>query len=286
VGEKIQVNSEVSQIQLPNGGFYLGGSIVILTDWQWHQMTSLQLAAVTDLGFIDLPPINGTIIPCFGAPAGGIGTFGDMAINFLTGDVYGPLSASGWGSPIWSVKNSGASTSPVISVNGDTGEVVLDAANVQALSTSGGTVTGPTMFTAAANATAQTVKAANNQTSPLQLFQAFNGATLGQVNANGSAQYANVATTLKTITSTYSVVATDSFLILNAATAPFTVTLPLAGSFEDTMLILKKVNSSANAVTVQSTSLQTIDGSTSPYVMTSQYSLLKLVSDGNSWWII
>jgi hypothetical protein len=286
VGQKIQVNSGVSSIQLPNGGFYPGGSIVLLTDWQYNQMTSLQLAAVTSLGFIDVPPINGTIIPCFGAPAGGIGTFGDMAIDFTTGDVYGPLSASGWGSPLYSVKSSGASTSPVISVNGYTGSVALGASDVQALPTSGGAVTGPVVFSSAANATAQTVKAANGQTAPLQTIQSYGGQTLAQLSATGSMYYQNVQTNLKTVTTNYSVLTTDSFLILNAASAPFTVSLPLAVNLEGTILTLKKINTSANSVTIQSQSLQTIDGSSSAYIMTSQYSLLRLASDGNNWWIV
>ena len=72
---------------------------------------------------------------------------------------------------------------------------------------------------------------------------------------------------------------TDSVVLYNATGGAITVTLPLAGQVKNLVLNLKKVDSSANAVTIAGT----VDGSVNPTLAT-QYKAMTIVSDGVSWY--
>jgi hypothetical protein len=65
---------------------------------------------------------------------------------------------------------------------------------------------------------------------------------------------------VKSVTTTYSAEATDSTILCNATSAAFTVTLPKAASCKGHVLILKKTDASANAVTIDGNGSETIDG--------------------------
>lgn len=84
-------------------------------------------------------------------------------------------------------------------------------------------------------------------------------------------------------TTTYAVVDNTAVIFADATSGAFTVTLPavVAGA----KVTVKKIDSSANVVTVDGAGTDTIDGSlTQPLAV--QYSSLTLVSDGTEWWII
>lgn len=74
-------------------------------------------------------------------------------------------------------------------------------------------------------------------------------------------------------------------LLCDATTAPFTVTLPDATKNGGRKLTIKKVDASANAVTIDGAGSQTIDGATTDS-LASQYDSLTMVSDGVEWWLI
>jgi hypothetical protein len=71
----------------------------------------------------------------------------------------------------------------------------------------------------------------------------------------------------------------------DGAGGAFTVTLPTAASITGRMYTIKRTNSGANAVTVGTTSSQTIDGSTT-YSLSAQYKYVTVISDGSNWLII
>lgn len=117
--------------------------------------------------------------------------------------------------------------------------------------------------------------------------------TSGNINATGTSIFGGIFRTTggfqsTPITRTGAVtLATSSPLInfANATTAPFTITLPSAAATAGQSYYIKKIDASANAVTIGTTSSQTIDGSTT-YVLSTQYKYVFVVSDGSNWFIM
>lgn len=91
----------------------------------------------------------------------------------------------------------------------------------------------------------------------------------------------------RTITSTDSLVAGDrnKLLLLDATSAAFTFTLLAAATAGDGFTVtLKKTDSSVNAITIDGSGSETIDGSLT-YSVSSQYDAVQLVCDGSNWQI-
>lgn len=86
-------------------------------------------------------------------------------------------------------------------------------------------------------------------------------------------------------TSGYTATSTDYTIAGNASTAAFSVTLPTSVGITGKVYVVKKVDSSANAVTVATTSSQTIDGATTK-ALSTQYDAITVQSDGANWIII
>lgn len=83
-------------------------------------------------------------------------------------------------------------------------------------------------------------------------------------------------------TGAYTATADDDLLLCNATSAAFTVTLPAASGLTGKSLIIKKTDSSANAVTVDGNSSETIDGYTT-IQLAAINDWLEIVSDGSNW---
>ena len=107
----------------------------------------------------------------------------------------------------------------------------------------------------------------------------------GIVQTAATLKYAGVIAGLSTKTAAYTLVATDHTVLGNATTASFSLTLPTSVGATGQVYIIKKVDSTANTVTILTTSSQTIDGSTSK-VLSYQYDGFQLQSDGANWIII
>ena len=107
----------------------------------------------------------------------------------------------------------------------------------------------------------------------------------GIVQTAATLKYAGVIAGLSTKTAAYTLVATDYTVLGNATTASFSLTLPTSVGATGQVYIIKKVDSTANTVTILTTSSQTIDGSTSK-VLSYQYDGFQLQSDGANWMII
>jgi hypothetical protein len=83
-------------------------------------------------------------------------------------------------------------------------------------------------------------------------------------------------------TSAYTTTASDSTILCNASTGAFAVTLLTSVGNTGLIFTIKKVDSSANAITVNTTSSQTIDGAAT-FTLSTQWSFVVLQSDGANW---
>jgi len=109
---------------------------------------------------------------------------------------------------------------------------------------------------------------------------------IGTTSPNSSLHVAGpIATAIASKSTTYTVTATDSIVTASASGGAFTVTLPTAVGITGRQYTIKKTDNSANAVTVGTTSAQTIDGSTTSS-LSSQYQYVTVVSDGANWSIV
>ena len=82
-----------------------------------------------------------------------------------------------------------------------------------------------------------------------------------------------------TLDGTYQTVA------VNATSGAVTITLPAAAGCTGRRYDIKKVDSSANAVTIDGNSAETIDGAAT-YALSAQYSSVTIISNGSGWYII
>lgn len=120
-----------------------------------------------------------------------------------------------------------------------------------------------------------------NSTATFGSLAQFNSST----NVNGSATFGSqIRLATSTITANLTV-ASQHTIFANATTAPITITLPLASAGSGRWLIIKKIDTSANAVTITPTSPNTIDGQAS-VVLSTAYQYILLECDANNWYII
>jgi hypothetical protein len=91
--------------------------------------------------------------------------------------------------------------------------------------------------------------------------------------------------TTETITTTDTLDGTNHVVFADATSGAFTITLPPAATETGRVYHIKKIDSSANAVTIDGDSAETIDDSTT-VELASQYDSVTIVSDGTEWWIV
>lgn len=87
------------------------------------------------------------------------------------------------------------------------------------------------------------------------------------------------------VTSTYLVQPEDHTILVNATTAAVTITLPPVSSKAYPYVVIKKIDSTANTVTIDPPGAGTIDGVTT-LVLRNQYSTALLHADATEWrWV-
>lgn len=91
------------------------------------------------------------------------------------------------------------------------------------------------------------------------------------------------AASLVTKTASYAATANDCVILGDATSGAITITLPTAVGCKGREYSIKKIDSSANAVTVATTSAQTMDGLTTK-ILGTQYFKITVVSDGANWY--
>ena len=92
-------------------------------------------------------------------------------------------------------------------------------------------------------------------------------------------------TAISTQTASYTVTGSDSVVLADASTTSLTITLPAAASFTGYRFSIKRIDGSANTVTIGRTGSDTIDGATS-LTLDQQYTALTVVSNGSGWYIL
>jgi hypothetical protein len=107
-----------------------------------------------------------------------------------------------------------------------------------------------------------------------------NSAPSSRVVINGS-----FSVPLSSKTSAYTATTDDHTILCNATTAAFTITLPTAVGISGRVYVIKKVDASVNAITVDGNGTETIDGSLT-YSLNSQWQSVTIQSDGTNWVII
>jgi len=90
---------------------------------------------------------------------------------------------------------------------------------------------------------------------------------------------------LRTVAATDNILAGDDIVLGNAAGGGIILSLPDASTVTGKELDIKKIDASANVVTIDAFGAQTIDGAGS-IDLTTQYQSRKLVSDGSVWHLI
>ena len=83
----------------------------------------------------------------------------------------------------------------------------------------------------------------------------------------------------------YNATSADGVILCDATTGAITIGLPAAASSTNVVITIKKVDASANAVTLDGNLAETIDGAATQ-VISSQWTSVTVVCDGSSWCII
>lgn len=94
-----------------------------------------------------------------------------------------------------------------------------------------------------------------------------------------------LTTTITTVTAAATLDATYQTVGVNATDGAVTITLPAAAGCTGRRYDIKKVDSSANAVTIDGNGAETIDGAATK-VLSTQYSSVTIISNGTNWWIV
>ncbi len=132
----------------------------------------------------------------------------------------------------------------------------------------------------------------NNITSPTAGLVVYDSTT-GRLNYRGAAAWVELQAagapsppTVRNVTATYSETTTtgDVYVFADATSGAITVNLPTAVGNAAT-IVIKRMNSGANAVTIDGATTETIDGALTA-VLNSQYESITLVSNNTNWGII
>jgi len=89
---------------------------------------------------------------------------------------------------------------------------------------------------------------------------------------------------IETITGNTTLDASHEVVLCDATSGAFTATLPAAATYSGKRYVLKKIDSSANAITIDGNGAETIDDATTQ-TLSSRYDSVTLFCDGTEWWI-
>lgn len=114
-----------------------------------------------------------------------------------------------------------------------------------------------------------------------------NGAAIGWTNATSVvlSWTNNSAQVIDWLNNIYSVTSNNATILVNCAVDTLSVQLPAASGVAGQQFIVKKIDSSANAATITTTSSEKIDNANT-YVLSSQYMAAGVQSDGSNYWVI
>lgn len=87
-----------------------------------------------------------------------------------------------------------------------------------------------------------------------------------------------------TVTADYTITLEDHTILVDATSGAVTITLPKAYEAFEFIFEIKKIDSSANTVTIDGDGSETIDDATTQ-IISNQYDCLTVQSDQTEWWI-
>lgn len=134
------------------------------------------------------------------------------------------------------------------------------------------------------NFIAPTVSGGENITAPqvgLIVNDSYYGGFRG-INASGAWVRMSNDKLVRSVNAPATVGSTDDVLKADATSGAFTINLPTAASVPGKVVSIKKIDSSANQITVDPYSAETIDGSSTKKIF-FQNDVLQIVSDGANW---
>ena len=86
-------------------------------------------------------------------------------------------------------------------------------------------------------------------------------------------------------TGAYNLDSTYDVILCNCAGGAITLNLPAIATSAGYSYSVKKIDSSANAVTIDGSGAETIDDDTT-VILDTQYTAVQIVCDGTEWWIV
>lgn len=92
------------------------------------------------------------------------------------------------------------------------------------------------------------------------------------------------ALVIATKTANYTLLTTDGVILGDATAGNFTLTLPAVSGNSGLVYRIKKIDSSANTVTIDGNGSETIDGSLTA-ILDLQYAAVDIICDATTWWI-
>jgi hypothetical protein len=137
----------------------------------------------------------------------------------------------------------------------------------------------------------------SGQSSNLTEWRNESGTVLGSVTKNGAIAIGtnaapnsvlqiggSLSTPVVTQTATYTVTSADYTIICNNSSA-ITINLPTASGIDGRIYVIKKVSGAGGNVTIDGSGTQKIDGATAK-VLSTQYEVVQIQSDGYNWFIL
>lgn len=244
------VTIDMANTAVAPGSYGTASSVGQFTVDQQGRLSSAANVAID----IAVANVSGAVANTTTITAGtGLSGGGNLASNITINLANTTVTAGNYGS-----------TTQVAQITIDAQGRITSAANVAI--TGGGGGSGGNVVTAIATITSGTEIGWSNNSAAILSWENNSSQIIAWANAQ------------------YAVSANNATILVNHPSAPFGVVLPTAASITGQQYKIKKIDSSANAVTISTTSSQTIDNSLT-YPLSTQYQSVTLQSDGSNWWI-
>lgn len=142
----------------------------------------------------------------------------------------------------------------------------------------------PCIFTCPSGQTADVIRANVGSNTRFRLLPGGEVVINSITNTSDSFLHVNgcVGFPIRTITSNRTLDKTDYHVRVDTAGGAVTVTLPTATTCTGRVYVIKRISAGVNNVTINTTSSQTIDGSTTRTLIT-QYASITVISNGTNW---
>lgn len=118
------------------------------------------------------------------------------------------------------------------------------------------------------------------------MANAATAAEVFRVTSTGATRVKGIQKATASKTTTYTATVADYYLGGDATSATFTITLPTATSSTGQELIIMKTDASGNTVDIDANGSETINGSTTPISLSTQWSFRKLQNVNGTAWVI